>query len=925
MKIIFRILLSFIFFIPVTLFAQSDCPDAIVVCGDSDYSGLDATGIGFQELGPNACSSQEHNSIWLKILIKDGGTLGFTLTPEEIDDLVVDFDFWIFGPEAECDNLGTAIRCSTTNPLAAGLDYNTTGMNGTETDVSEGPNGNGNSFIEWIDVEDDDIYFLIIDRPHGASNFSIEWTGTATFHDIPVFNNPDNIPLDLLDIVQCDDIYSTDYTTEIDLTIYEEMFISTQTDVEITYHENVNDMTLGINPFTTPESFINTSNPQTIYMRMTNPVTGCYDVEMFTIEVTSGSIDAVDIEMCDTDGNGIATFDLSVNDDVISDGDTDVTVTYYSSLEDATNEIGAVGPLFQNQVPYQGQQIWVRTDSLISGCAGFATFYITPIPSPQINTPGNVPPDIILCSNDGSGTFDLTINEAAMAGTQPNLTFEYYVSEQALENDNTITTPETYTVNNLPQTIHIKITNTQVGCATTAAFIIDATTITAGEPEDLLLCDTSEDGVQVFNLAENDDTIINSQPYTDVTYYATNEDALNGDDAVGPLYENVNPYTSQTIWARVEVEGNEDCYDIASFTIDVTPLPVANNPQNVILDLSQCDSDANDDGSAVFNLTVHEDMLAGNQDNITFLYYASQADFNNNIAVNTPEAYLNTANPQTIFAVLHNTATGCYSPPLSFTLQIINPVTVGTPENLLLCDTDENGLQAFDLSINDWAIANGSNNVYVTYYTTQEDAENKTNEIFTTYQNQEPYTTQTIWARVENISGCYGYALTSFTIGILPLPEINVSVDVDDFTTNDNSIIVTVNSPENFEFSLDGTYYTDTSDFYGLAPGLYTIYIRSKDGCGIAEEEVALLNYPKFFTPNGDGVNETWNVFYIYSFPDARVTIFDRYGKLIKSYWGKDQGWDGTFNGENLPSTDYWFVLQFDNGRKISGHFSMIR
>ena len=145
-------------FLSGSLYAQSDCPDAIVVCGNDDYYGLNATGVGVQELEPNACFSYENNSLWLKIMIKTGGTLGFTITPEEIDDLVVDFDFWIFGPNVSCGSLGTPVRCSTTNPLAAGLDYNTTGMNDTETDTSEGLGSDGNSFIQWREVQDGDEY-----------------------------------------------------------------------------------------------------------------------------------------------------------------------------------------------------------------------------------------------------------------------------------------------------------------------------------------------------------------------------------------------------------------------------------------------------------------------------------------------------------------------------------------------------------------------------------------------------------------------------------------------------------------------------------------------------------------------------------------------------------------------------------------------
>jgi hypothetical protein len=157
------------------LSAQNDCIDAIFICGNANLSGLTANGIGVQEISPgNACGLGETNSLWLKIKINTGGTLGFTLTPQSTN-LVEDLDFWIFGPNATCTNLGTALRCSTTNPLNANLTDNLTGLNGIETDVSEGPGPDGNSFVKWLEVLDNETYYIAIDRPVGVSAFSINW------------------------------------------------------------------------------------------------------------------------------------------------------------------------------------------------------------------------------------------------------------------------------------------------------------------------------------------------------------------------------------------------------------------------------------------------------------------------------------------------------------------------------------------------------------------------------------------------------------------------------------------------------------------------------------------------------------------------------------------------------------------------------
>jgi gliding motility-associated-like protein len=88
---------------------------------------------------------------------------------------------------------------------------------------------------------------------------------------------------------------------------------------------------------------------------------------------------------------------------------------------------------------------------------------------------------------------------------------------------------------------------------------------------------------------------------------------------------------------------------------------------------------------------------------------------------------------------------------------------------------------------------------------------------------------------------------------------------------------------------------------------------------------VVLLSYPKFFTPNGDGVNETWRIKYAVKEPGMKVVIFDRYGKIITSFGANSEGWDGTYNGTRLPATDYWFVVTRQDGREFKGHFSMLR
>jgi gliding motility-associated-like protein len=98
-------------------------------------------------------------------------------------------------------------------------------------------------------------------------------------------------------------------------------------------------------------------------------------------------------------------------------------------------------------------------------------------------------------------------------------------------------------------------------------------------------------------------------------------------------------------------------------------------------------------------------------------------------------------------------------------------------------------------------------------------------------------------------------------------------------------------------------------------------------GCGVVSQEIPVLGAPKFFTPNGDGYNDTWNVRGVSAkyYANTIIYVFDRFGKLITQVDPKGEGWDGTFNGQNLPSTDYWYSIKFEDGRIVKGHFALKR
>lgn len=154
---------------------------------------------------------------------------------------------------------------------------------------------------------------------------------------------------------------------------------------------------------------------------------------------------------------------------------------------------------------------------------------------------------------------------------------------------------------------------------------------------------------------------------------------------------------------------------------------------------------------------------------------------------------------------------------------------------------------------------------------------------------------------------------------------IILDVLVTDFTLNQNTIEVLAQGIGDYEYSINGIEYQESSLFTNVDSGSYMIHVRDKNGCGVVTQIKHVLMYPAFFTPNGDGINDYWQIKYGFTEPDMMIYIFDRFGKLVYSFRGSDVGWDGNLDGRILPSTDYWFLIKRQNGKEHRGHFSLVR
>lgn len=313
---------------------------------------------------------------------------------------------------------------------------------------------------------------------------------------------------------------------------------------------------------------------------------------------------------------------------------------------------------------------------------------------------------------------------------------------------------------------------------------------------------------------------------------------------------------------------------------------------------TECDADANQDGKTVFNLDNIKNLLFTN---LPAGYIVSFFEIPTSTTA-LPTNYTNTIpNNETIYARIMNVQ-GCYSDyPVNLVVNTFDTILVD--ETIGLCEDSILTLDA------------GSG--------------------FSSYEwnTIPPQFTQQITV---NSGGIYEVTLTNalncsktktFTIEASGIATIE-DIIINDFQENNSAIIqVAASSLGDYEFSLDGVNYQDSNVFSNLNAGEYTVYIQDKKGCGIVFETFYILDYPKYFTPNNDGYNDTWYIKNLEkrNLENSIITVFDRYGKLLKQISGSSEGWNGTFNGNLLPASDYWFEIKLTNGKSVKGHFTLKR
>ena len=625
----------------------------------------------------------------------------------------------------------------------------------------------------------------------------------------------------------------------------------------------------------------------------------------------------------------------------------------------------------------------------------------------EIPVVSNQPEDIVVCDSSETSTFDLSVQDTDILGSQdPNqYTVHYYTSQDDADNNTNEIIGE-FQNTETPQIIYARVDNNDnPNCFATTSFNISVfITPSILTLDDITVCDNdfngnNMDGFTTTNLLDLNAGILGPQDETlyTISYHPTQQDADDNTNGFPDSYVNTTPNLEE-IFVRIENNANTDCYATDSFILTVN-----NSPDAIDATLIQCDEDGIPEGFTIFDLNQAFDDITGGAPDRTINFYVSLADLENNEDELNPDAFENYFNPQTIYALVTDTSTGCIN------IAELTLETSSTSSNnaiLEVCDDDgtEDGFYNFNLSnALDDILFGLPADLEVTFYETYEEALIEDNPLGNSFTNTTP-NSQMIYARVENMNACFG--ISEIQLTVFELPNIVIQEEVfyclnsfpetitltggliddtpnnyyydwstgeDEFeievnapgtytvrvtstdgcfkdrtiivspsdiatitnievtdATNNNSISVFVSGDGIYEYALDDINgpYQESNIFENVSFGFHTVYVRDiKNNCGIAEEIVSVIGFPKFFTPNGDTYNQHWQVKGISADfqPNSQILIFDRFGKLLKELDPLGPGWDGTFNGFNMPASDYWFVTTLEDGRVFKGHFALKR
>ena len=873
---------------------------------------------------------------------------------------------------------------------------------------------------------------------------------TITINPLPTAN----IVLDAIEI--CVDsnngsITSTDLKGSFDLTSEEATILGGQSDtnhtiVYYTTRDGAEKETLAAK-IQTPAAYMNTSNPQTIYYRVTNTDTNCIsDVGELSIMVHAlpYTITIPDVEACDdldsgSDEDGVLLFDLTKQTAAIEAllGSTSQwSISYHETVADAEAN-NAITEYTTKTSDNGTKTIIVRLEDNGTGCYRTDnTLDLIVLELPKINNSSLLREQ---CDTDSDGIVqdNLTLYNDIFSTNHQNEVFTYYTD--AAHNNQIINPTEFYNTS-MNQTVYVKITNSNgcertfnpaTGDPLTIKLRVRTSTIKNTFLETYYAClipsVKTNTGISTFDktvFADLKAALIAEHPAfannnVTILFFETESDAAS---KINPIdiskdYVNSTP-NSQEIWAAVDANGftQTTCLglkQVASFVVE--PLAIL-HPVSIS---RQCDGDSpkdldSQDGLFPFDTSTVMSQLLLTQDpaNYEITFYDE-----NDTVISTngfPAEYLSAS--QSVRVVVENNPSyvspSCYQEAF-FMFTVDDSPEIGKYNLPAKCDNDDgilDGMADFDTSRLNTELLDGQVNMEILFL--QRDGLGNETIIGNSLPN--PFTTKTTTViaqiynpsnttcvaeetiifqvnenpvfdlpstqvfctnlgtdliQINNQGGSYTYAWTlngspfaqtstSITItsgGTYEVTATNTStgcetsktIVVDEsefplFALDDLTVFDLTGEGSNrievltgigalgigdYEFSLDGGPYQDSPVFEDVQPGIHQVSVRDKNECGTKSIDVSVIGYPLYFTPNGNGKDDNWQVLGVNAVFQSQslIYIFDRHGRLLAKITTDGLGWDGTYNGSPMPADDYWFRVKLEDGRTFTGHFSLIR
>jgi len=597
--------------------------------------------------------------------------------------------------------------------------------------------------------------------------------------------------------------------------------------------------------------------------------------------------------------------------------DTNNTLNWYTVASGGTPSTTSPTPLTTSSGT---TTFYVSQTNTLTGCEGpraEITVTVNPLPT----APGVTP--VAYCLN--------TTAVPLTATADANNTLNWYTFASGGTSSSTSPTP--LTTSSGTTTFYVSQTNTLTGCEGPRTEItVTVNPLPTANDITITQCDTDliSDGKTSFNLTVNNSLISSNYANETFKYYTSSNGAIN--DITADLitnelaFQNTIP-TSMDIWTRIS--NSYGCHSVSKITLNVPTTnfhPATNFAYTVCDDF--LDANGNDtannsdtDGIASFDLSQSKAVILSqlpSTQTYTINYYRTQADaLAQTNAITTISNYRNIGYPnsQTLWIRIEsNLDNSCVGLGPYITLNVEKLPNIELNSTNLICSNIPTFFVTLDAGfLNNSTISNFN-------YRWKKDGV----DLNITTPTLGVNTNGVYTVEVATSSGCS----RTRTIQVTASNSATItSVDIVDLVDT-NTVTVNTTGPGDYEYSMDylNGVWQDSNFFTNVPGGIHQVVVNDKNGCGLVSKEITVLSIPKFFTPNNDGFNDFWTVKGMESYPNSDLKIFDRYGKFIKELTPGSTGWDGTFNGQELPSSDYWFVLKLDlTSPEKRGHFSLKR